>query len=86
MILRFHLFVSISNSIQPDLNPSLVQSGLWHLQIIASFEEHFSILQTHTQSPRPGYGCLYSALCADLSGRVIFANICFISAEILIKS
>ena len=48
MILRFHLFVSL---LHWDLLPFLVQSGLWCLQIIASFEEHFSVLQTHTQSP-----------------------------------
>ena len=59
MILRFHLFVSLLHS---DLLPFLVQSGLWHLQIIASFEEHFFLSTDSHPGPRPGYGCLYSAI------------------------
>lgn len=59
MILRFHLFVSLLHS---DLLPNLVQSGLWHLQIIASFEEHFFHSADSHPGPRPRYGCLYSAI------------------------
>ena len=59
MILRFHLFVSLLHS---DLLPYLVQSGLWHLQIIASFKEHFFHSADSHPGPHPRYGCLYSAI------------------------
>ena len=78
IILRFHLFVS--------LLPFLVQSGLWCLQIIASFEEHFSVLQSHTQPP-PWIWVFVFSNCTVSGGSlydVVFSDIIIIITIIII--
>ena len=63
MILRFHLFVSL---LHWDLLPFSVQSGLWRLQIIASFEEHFYSSADSYPVPALDMGVCIQPLCSEL--------------------